>query len=89
MIVIASDTSTVPILIECESQLACITQMARYASLSHFRVPLYSVQVARTTLLPGLLKTIAANKNMPLPMKMFEVSDVVLKDTEKGWFLLS
>lgn len=43
-------------------------------------------QVCRTTLLPGLLKTIAANKNMPLPVKVFEISDVVLKDenTEVG-----
>jgi len=40
-------------------------------------------QVARTTLLPGLLKTIANNKNMPLPLKLFEISDVVLKDEEK------
>lgn len=37
-------------------------------------------QVARTTLLPGLLKTIASNKKMPLPFKLFEISDVVLKD---------
>ena len=42
------------------------------------------LQVARTTLLPGLLKTISANKNMPLPMKLFEISDVVLKDATKG-----
>ncbi|KAK9873590.1 hypothetical protein WA026_023147 [Henosepilachna vigintioctopunctata] len=43
-------------------------------------------QVCRTTLLPGILKTIAANKKMPLPLKIFEVSDVVLKDenTEVG-----
>lgn len=39
-------------------------------------------QVGRTTLIPGLLKTIAANKKMPLPLKLFEVSDVVLKDIE-------
>ncbi|XP_054717836.1 LOW QUALITY PROTEIN: phenylalanine--tRNA ligase beta subunit-like [Uloborus diversus] len=37
-------------------------------------------QVVRTTLLPGLLKTIHANKKMPLPLKLFEISDVVLKD---------
>ncbi|XP_043926301.1 phenylalanine--tRNA ligase beta subunit [Protopterus annectens] len=37
-------------------------------------------QVARTTLLPGLLKTIAANRKMPLPLKLFEISDIVLKD---------
>nr|XP_022906713.1 phenylalanine--tRNA ligase beta subunit [Onthophagus taurus] len=43
-------------------------------------------QVCRTTLLPGILKTIAANKKMPLPIKIFEISDVVLKDinTEVG-----
>lgn len=41
-------------------------------------------QVARTTLLPGILKTISANKKMPLPMKIFEISDVVLKDSERG-----
>ncbi|CAB4065380.1 FARSB [Lepeophtheirus salmonis] len=40
-------------------------------------------QVARTTLLPGLLKTVASNKNMPLPLKLFELSDVVLKDASK------
>jgi len=40
-------------------------------------------QVARTTLLPGLLKTIANNKNMPLPVRVFEVSDVVLLDELK------
>ncbi|XP_032681405.1 phenylalanine--tRNA ligase beta subunit [Odontomachus brunneus] len=43
-------------------------------------------QVVRTSLLPGLLKTIASNKKMPLPHKLFEVSDVVLRDdtTEVG-----
>ncbi|KAG5875533.1 hypothetical protein JTB14_021584 [Gonioctena quinquepunctata] len=39
-------------------------------------------QVCRTSLLPGILKTIAANKKMPLPMKIFEIADVVLKDSE-------
>lgn len=41
-------------------------------------------QVARTTLVPGLLKTLAANKKMPLPMKLFEVSDVVIRDESAG-----
>ncbi|KAM5229305.1 phenylalanine--tRNA ligase beta subunit isoform 2-T2 [Ctenodactylus gundi] len=40
-------------------------------------------QVARTTLLPGLLKTIAANRKMPLPLKLFEISDIVIKDSSK------
>jgi len=43
-------------------------------------------QVARTALLPGLLKTVQANRKLPLPLKLFEISDVVLKDlgTEVG-----
>merc|ERR1711963_232605 len=40
-------------------------------------------QIARTTLLPGLLKTVQANLKMPMPMKLFEISDVVLKDDSK------
>ncbi|XP_056138961.1 phenylalanine--tRNA ligase beta subunit [Lampris incognitus] len=40
-------------------------------------------QVARTTLLPGLLKTVAANRKMPLPLKLFEISDIILKDETK------
>ncbi|CAG5105684.1 Oidioi.mRNA.OKI2018_I69.chr1.g2358.t1.cds [Oikopleura dioica] len=37
-------------------------------------------QVCRTGLLPGLLKTTQANRKLPLPLKLFEISDVVLKD---------
>lgn len=40
-------------------------------------------QVARTSLLPGLLKTINSNKKMPIPLKLFEISDIVLKDNTK------
>ncbi|XP_032515889.2 phenylalanine--tRNA ligase beta subunit [Danaus plexippus] len=40
-------------------------------------------QVVRTLLLPGLLKTLAANKKMPLPLKLFEISDVVIKDEKE------
>ncbi|XP_076258182.1 phenylalanine--tRNA ligase beta subunit isoform X2 [Rhynchophorus ferrugineus] len=50
-------------------------------------------QVCRTTLLPGILKTLSANKKLPLPIKLFEISDVVLKDSnavfvykKKPWF---
>eukprot|EP00743_Colponemidia_sp_Colp-15_P001397 GILK01001532.1.p1 GENE.GILK01001532.1~~GILK01001532.1.p1 ORF type:complete len:604 (+),score=105.96 GILK01001532.1:43-1812(+) len=42
----------------------------------------FEFQVARTTLLPGLLKTLFENKDHPLPVKLFEVSDVVLKNTD-------
>ncbi|KAI9209325.1 uncharacterized protein BJ171DRAFT_486464 [Polychytrium aggregatum] len=37
-------------------------------------------QVVRTSLLPGILKTVAHNKKLPLPLKVFEVSDVAFKD---------
>lgn len=37
-------------------------------------------QVARTCLLPGLLKTINSNKKLPLPMKIFELGDVIFAD---------
>lgn len=37
-------------------------------------------QVVRTTLLPGLLKTIKENRSHTVPMKIFEVSDVAFKD---------
>ena len=39
-------------------------------------------QVVRTSLLPGLLKTIRENKHHTVPMKIFEVSDVAFKDPE-------
>ncbi|KAJ2523637.1 phenylalanine--tRNA ligase subunit beta [Coemansia sp. RSA 2049] len=43
-------------------------------------------QVCRTSLLPGLLKTIRENKKHPIPYRLFEVSDVVFKagDRERG-----
>lgn len=40
-------------------------------------------QVVRNSLLPGILKTIAANKQMPLPMKLFEITDVLVVDQEE------
>ena len=38
------------------------------------------VQVARSLLLPGVLKALGANKDAPLPVKLFEVGDVVVID---------
>ena len=40
-------------------------------------------QVVRTTLLPGLLKTIRENRSHALPLRIFETSDVVLKDPKR------
>lgn len=37
-------------------------------------------QVVRTSLLPGLLKTIRENKHHALPLRVFEASDIGLKD---------
>ena len=37
-------------------------------------------QIVRTSLIPGLLKTIRENRRHAVPMKIFEVSDVVFKD---------
>lgn len=39
-------------------------------------------QVARTTLISGLLKTLSANRKMPIPLKLFEIADVVIADEE-------
>jgi phenylalanyl-tRNA synthetase beta chain len=39
-------------------------------------------QIVRTSLLPGLMKTIRENRHRPLPLKIFEVSDVGLKAME-------
>ena len=40
-------------------------------------------QVCRTTLLPGALKTLGANKENALPIKLFEISDVILLSSSK------
>lgn len=45
-------------------------------------------QAARYSLLPGLLKTVNANKKMPLPLKLFEISDIVLLDSETGIYVI-
>lgn len=68
---------TVEFLLETSKPLAILEGVSLAAST-------FVLQVARTTLLPGLLKTIAANRKMPLPLKLFEISDVVVKDLTKG-----
>ncbi|KAH9936935.1 phenylalanyl-tRNA synthetase [Amylocystis lapponica] len=40
-------------------------------------------QVLRTSLLQGLLKTIRENRSHPLPVRVFEASDVVAKDATR------
>ncbi|KAK4048228.1 phenylalanine--tRNA ligase subunit beta [Microbotryomycetes sp. JL201] len=37
-------------------------------------------QIVRTSLLPGILKSIRENRKHALPLKVFEVSDIVVKD---------
>ena len=36
-------------------------------------------EIVRTSLLPGLLKVVASNKHNPVPIKLFEVGDVVFQ----------
>lgn len=38
-------------------------------------------QMPRTSLLPGLLKTLEYNQSHSPPFRIFEISDVVIKDT--------
>lgn len=40
-------------------------------------------EVVRTSLMPGMLKTIGHNKDHPKPIKIFEVGDIVLLDETK------
>jgi phenylalanyl-tRNA synthetase beta chain len=40
-------------------------------------------EVCRPSLLPSLLKTLGANKDAPLPVRLFEAGDVVLADARK------
>lgn len=40
-------------------------------------------QVVRTSLLPGLLKTIRENRSHALPIKIFDITDVVFKDATR------
>ncbi|KAK4483870.1 hypothetical protein RD792_011079, partial [Penstemon davidsonii] len=40
-------------------------------------------EVVRTSLLPGILKTVGHNKDHPKPIKIFEVGDIVLLDEKK------
>ncbi|RNC61879.1 putative mitochondrial phenylalanyl-tRNA synthetase [Trypanosoma cruzi] len=42
-------------------------------------------QICRPSLMPGILKTLNANKSHPLPLRFFECSDVVLIDNEKNF----
>ena len=39
-------------------------------------------QIVRTSLIPGLLKTIRENRKHAVPMRVFEVADVVFKDAQ-------
>uniref|UniRef100_A0A9L0R4T1 Phenylalanine--tRNA ligase beta subunit n=1 Tax=Equus caballus TaxID=9796 RepID=A0A9L0R4T1_HORSE len=61
-----------------------LTELLRHdMAAAGFTEALTFALVARTTLLPGLLKTIAANRKMPLPLKLFEISDIVVKDSSR------
>ncbi|EAN79208.1 phenylalanyl-tRNA synthetase (beta subunit), putative [Trypanosoma equiperdum] len=42
-------------------------------------------QICRPSLMPGILKTLNANKSHPLPLRFFECADIVLLDNEKNF----
>jgi len=37
-------------------------------------------EIGRTNLVSGLLKTLSNNKKLPIPVKLFEIADVILRD---------
>lgn len=39
-------------------------------------------EVVHTSLIPAMLKTLASNKKMPLPIKIFQIADVCLQDPQ-------
>ena len=41
-------------------------------------------EIVRTSLLPGLLKVVASNKHNPVPIKLFEIGDVVYQTFNDG-----
>lgn len=43
-------------------------------------------QVVRNSLLPGILKTLMCNRDMSIPLKLFEIQDVVYMDQNSGIF---
>jgi phenylalanyl-tRNA synthetase beta chain len=42
----------------------------------------FEFQICRPSLMPGLLKTFQASKSNPLPLRLFEVSDIVMLDND-------
>ncbi|KAF0992002.1 hypothetical protein HZS_906 [Henneguya salminicola] len=44
----------------------------------------YEHNCVRNSLIPGLLRTISSNQKLPLPIKLFEVSDIVLKNDQNS-----
>jgi phenylalanyl-tRNA synthetase beta chain len=41
-------------------------------------------EIVRTCLLPGLLKVVASNKHNPMPIRLFEIGDVVFQANGEG-----
>lgn len=67
-----------------ENELCSMLRQTELTNLVRIKNPkTIEFQVARTRLLPGLLKTLNSNNKMPLPMRLFEVSDVVFADVSK------
>lgn len=66
-----------------EAELTLMMRTTKLDNLVRIQNPkTIEFQVARTCLLPGLLKTLYSNKKLPLPMKIFEISDVVFSSSD-------
>ena len=63
---------------DCFTRLRKEKDMSVAVSIANPQTPEF--QMVRISLLPGLLKSIFASIATPVPIKLFEVSDVVLKD---------
>ena len=65
---------------ECFAYLGKEEDMANPKAVTISNPATAEFQVARTTLLSGALKTVGANSEAPLPLKLFEVNDVLCLD---------
>lgn len=68
---------TMALLFASRSQKLKILRQARWCLQSN------TFQSGRTTLLSGLLRTVASNKSAALPIRIFEIGDTILRDTSK------
>jgi len=65
---------------DCGSKMRISEDVVQKTAVKISNPKTLEFQIVRTQLVPGLLKTLSSNKNMPLPLKLFEIQEVVMKD---------